>query len=135
MILRFFFTVCLLLAPLTGPCAFAQAPQSVAGEDEAPVPVPEPSERALQYYTSGNVLWVMDQVWSLLIPVLFLFSGFSARIRSWAQRLGRKWFFVIGLYVVIFSAINFVIDIPMTYYEGFVREHAYGLSNQTIGKW
>ena len=124
--------VCLLLSILVCWPLFVQAG---SGEDEAPVPVPEPSARAVEYYTSGNVLWVVDQMWAVLIPVLFLFSGFSARIRNWAQRLGRKWFFVIGFYVVIFSAISFVIDLPLSYYEGFVREHAYGLSNQTIGKW
>jgi hypothetical protein len=71
-----------------------------APEEEAPVPVPPPSDKALSYYRSGNVLWVVDLVWGLLIPALFLFTGFSARIRTWAQKLGRKWFFVVGIYFV-----------------------------------
>ena len=29
----------------------------------------------------------------------------------------------------------FVIDLPLAYYLGFVRQHAYGLSNQTLAKW
>jgi Zn-dependent protease with chaperone function len=99
------------------------------------VPVPEPSEKALSYYRSGNVLWVANIIWGLLIPALFLFTGFSGRIRNWAQRLGKNWFFVIGIYFVIFSIISFVIDLPLDYYEGYVREHAYGLSNQNFGKW
>ncbi len=66
---------------------------------------------------------------------MFLFTGFSARIRTWAQTLGRKWFFVVGLYFAIFSVITFAIDLPLSYYQGFVRQHAYGLSNQTFGKW
>jgi Zn-dependent protease with chaperone function len=110
--------------------AASPTPQSI-GE----VPVPEPSEKALSYYRGGNLLWIVDLVWGLLIPALFLFTGFSARIRNWAQRLGRKWFFVIGIYFIIFSIITFVIDLPLSFYEGFVREHAYGLSNQTFGKW
>ncbi|MBO0797777.1 MAG: M48 family metallopeptidase, partial [Blastocatellia bacterium] len=99
------------------------------------VPVPEPSEKALSYYRSGNRLFVIDQIWELLIPALFLFTGFSARIRNWARSLGRKWFFVIGIYFIIFSIIGFVIDLPLSYYEDFVRQHAYGLSNQTFNKW
>ena len=99
------------------------------------VSVPQPSEKALSYYRSGNVLWVANVIWGLLIPALFLFTGFSGRIRNWAQRLGKKWFFVIGIYFVIFSIIIFVIDLPLDYYEGYVRDHAYGLSNQTFGKW
>jgi Zn-dependent protease with chaperone function len=106
-----------------------------AQQSSAPVPAPEPSEKALSYYRSGIALWIVSIVWGLLIPALFLFTGFSARIRDWAQGLGRKWFFVIGVYFAIFSVINFVIDLPLSYYAGYLREHAYGLSNQAFGKW
>jgi Zn-dependent protease with chaperone function len=114
----------------------AQDSLATAQEDDtSPVAVPEPSEKAMSYYRSGNVLWFVNLFWGLLIPALFLFTGFSARIRNWAQKFGRKWFFVIGIYFIIFSAINFVIDLPLSYYQGFVRQHAYDLSNQTFGKW
>ena len=50
--------------------------------------------------------------------------------------LGRnKWFFTLVLYFVIFSIISFFIDFPLSYYQGFIREHAYNLSNQTFAKW
>ena len=110
-------------------------PTALPSPEEGPVPVPEPSEKALSYYRSGNVLWIVSIIWGLLIPALFLFTGLSARIRNWAEHLGRKWFFVIVIYFVIFSVITFVIDLPLSYYAGYVREHAYGLSNQTLGKW
>ena len=65
--------------------------------------VPEPTPQALSYYRSGNVLWVVGNIWDLLIPSLLLFVGVSARIRDWAQRIGRKWFFIIGLYFIAFT--------------------------------
>lgn len=108
---------------------------TVAQQESGAVAVPEPGEKALRYFRSGNVLWVVNTIWGLLIPAVFLFTGFSARIRNWAQKLGRKWFFVIALYFAIFALITFVIDFPLSYYQGFVREHAYDLSNQTFGKW
>lgn len=101
----------------------------------SPVPVPVPTEQAMRYYRSGNVLWVVNAAWGLLIPALFLLTGFSARIRSWARALGRKWFFVICIYVIAYLLLNFIIDLPLQYYQGFVRQHAYGLSNQVFGKW
>jgi Zn-dependent protease with chaperone function len=103
--------------------------------ESSPVSVPEPSERAMRYYRSGNFLWFVNVIWGLLIPALFLFTGFSARIRDWAKWVGRKWFLVIGAYFIIYLAINFVIDLPLSYYQGFLRQHAYGLSNQTFAKW
>jgi Zn-dependent protease with chaperone function len=99
------------------------------------VAVPEPTPQALSYYRSGNVLWIVDNVWGVLVPVAFLVTGFSAALRRRAQRIGRKWFFTIAVYFIAFSVITFVLDLPRVYYEGFVREHAYGLSNQTFAKW
>jgi hypothetical protein len=56
---------------LPPPSPQRQAPPPVAGvarvqamvlEDEtAPVTVPEPSEQAMRYYRSGNVLWLVEQ--------------------------------------------------------------------------
>ena len=83
---RFLFTACVAFFLVTVSCALAQARQISAPaseEDQGPVPVPEPGEKAVSYYTSGNALWVVNQLWALLIPALFLFSGFSARIRDW----------------------------------------------------
>ncbi len=108
---------------------------AAAQESAGPIAVPEPSDEAMRYYRSGNLLWVVNVIWGLLIPALFLFTGFSARIRDWARMLGRKWFFVIAVYVTMFLVITFVIDLPLAYYQGFVRQHAYGLSNQTLDKW
>ncbi|HVQ14933.1 MAG TPA: hypothetical protein VMS40_15135, partial [Vicinamibacterales bacterium] len=93
------------------------------------VAVPDPTPEALSYYRSGNVLFVLGNLWDLLIPSLLLFAGVSARIRDWARRSGRKWFFEIGLYFIAFTVIIFLVDLPLSYYQGFVRQHAYGLSN------
>ncbi|HEV2862726.1 MAG TPA: M48 family metallopeptidase [Pyrinomonadaceae bacterium] len=119
-------------SPQTEPAAQSDAPSA---SESGPVAVPEPSEKAQSYHRGGNVIWAVGVVWGLLVPALFLFTGLSARIRDWARRLGRKWFFVVGIYFVIFSLVNFVVSLPLAYYVGFVREHAYGLSNQTFDKW
>jgi STE24 endopeptidase len=102
---------------------------------EDPVPVPVPDAKAQSYYRSGNILWAINQVWAILIPLLFILTGFSAHIRNWAQKIGRRWFFQIAIYWIIFAAMKFPIDLPLSYYEDFIRAHAYGLSNQTIYKW
>ena len=39
------------------------------------------------------------------------------------------------LYWVQYLLVTRVVLFPMTVYEGFFREHAYGLSNQTFGAW
>jgi hypothetical protein len=97
--------------------------------------VPPATSTALRYYTSGNQLWVLDQVLSIVMLAVILFSGVSARLRALAQRIGRNWFFTIVVYFALFTIVTFVITLPLTYYEEFVRQHDYGLSNQTLQKW
>lgn len=151
--------------------AFAASPaQNQPGDRAAArVAVPEPTAEAMEYYHSGNVLWILGQVvvlaipaivlfsglsarlrdlarsgnvlWiiaqvvALAIPAIVLFSGHSARLRDLARRIGQKWFFSIVIYFVLYSLLNFELHFPLSYYVGFVRQHAYGMSNQTFGRW
>jgi STE24 endopeptidase len=101
----------------------------------APVPIPEPSEKALSYYHGGMAIGFFGTAWSWLVLGLLIFTGLSARIRDLSQRIGRRWFFTTGIYCSILIILFFVTDLPLSYYAGYLREHSYGLSNQTFGKW
>lgn len=136
MILSFAFVLALAVP---GPGAPAAAPpvrpQAAAVPETTPVAVPPATPAALRYYRSGNVLWIADQAISIAILLVILFTGFSATLRTWARRIGRTWFFTIAVYLVLFSVLTWVLGLPLDYYTSFVREHAYGLSNQTPQKW
>jgi Zn-dependent protease with chaperone function len=118
------------------PAAALQEPAVDPPDETQPVAVPEPSELALQYYRSGNVLWVANQAWSMLVLVALLATGLSARLRTIALRVARnRWFLALAVYFILFTLITSIVDLPRAYYEEFVRQHAYGLSNQTAQKW
>lgn len=99
------------------------------------VEVPQPSDKALQYHRTGTIWWAALTIWGLAVPLVFLFTGLSARIRDFAARLGRRWFFVVAIYVTIYGILLYLIDLPISYFAGYARQHAYGLSNQTFEKW
>ncbi len=128
----------LILSLLAVPALTAQP---VAGTSASPavssqpVPVPQPSDKAMRYYSSGNVLWGIDTLWSLVVPLLLLFTGLSARMRNVASRIGGDGFFTAPVYGILFVLVTFLLELPLAFYGGFVREHAYGLSSQTAGKW
>jgi STE24 endopeptidase len=104
--------------------------------ENGPVAVPEPSEKALRYYRSGNVLWAVENLWGFAVPLVILFTGLSARIRTLASRLaGGRWFPTIALFALLYGLLSFVIDLPLSYCTGFARPHAYGLSDQLPAKW
>ncbi|MDQ3221942.1 MAG: M48 family metallopeptidase [Gemmatimonadota bacterium] len=99
------------------------------------VAVPEPSLLAVRYHRSGTVLWAASTTLSLLIPALLLFTGMSARLRRLTQRIGRRWILMVALYALLFTLVTAVLTLPLSYYGEFVRQHAYGLSNQSFGRW
>ena len=108
--------------------------------DPGPVTVPEPSPLALRYYRTGNRWWTAGLLWGLAVPALLLFTGAAARLRSFAARLaggveGWRWVPAVVLFFALYTLVLFLADLPLAWYLGYVRQHAYGLSNQTLAKW
>lgn len=115
------------------PAPAAAAP--VADQSHEPVPVPQPDALTVQRYKSGNIIWAVDQLLGLALPLLFLATGWSARMRDKARQWGKWWYFTLAIYFLMLSAAMGALQLPWSFYVEFVREHAYGLSNQTLGKW
>ena len=103
--------------------------------DTAVVAVPEPSQTAIRYYHSGNVLWAVDTGVGLLVPALLLFSGFSSRLRTLAHRIGKRWLPAVAVYALLFTLVSSVLALPLAWYAGYVRQHEYGLSHQSFERW
>jgi Zn-dependent protease with chaperone function len=128
--------IALIVTLLVASDAFAGPPESTVELDEQGyVVVPEPTEEALRYYRSGNVLWLINRTWTLLVPALILLTGFSARLRDWASKRGGKRWRATLIFLLAYLGLTFVLDLPLSYYGGFVRPHAYGLSSQSASKW
>jgi STE24 endopeptidase len=101
----------------------------------AQVAVPEATEQALRYYQSGNILWIVQQAWSLIVPLLFLLWGLTGKMSTLAARWGRNWYFTIIVYLILFIAISQLLNFPLDFYSDYIRQHQYGLSTQTLSRW
>jgi len=122
--------------PDRSPAPASALPATTAAPAEGPVPVPVPSPRAMSYYRSGIALWLVGMIWGFLVPIVILWTGFSARLRDLASGGGRRGLFATtALYFLLYTVVTTLVDLPLAFYEGFVREHAYGLSQQTAAKW
>lgn len=99
------------------------------------VPVPEATPLAMQFYKSGNLLWLIEQAWSFILPLLFLVTGFTGKLGAFSTELGKKWFFSIAIYLILFTGICGVVNLPLEYYASYIRPHAYSLSSQTLSRW
>ena len=95
----------------------------------------EARKRSDSYFECGYVLIFVDGLYAVAVAALLLWTGISAQMRNLAQRFTRSRFLQAPIYVVMFIAATAVLTFPLTVYEGFFREHAYGLSNQNIWQW
>jgi len=69
------------------------------------------------------------------VSALLLWSGISAGMRNIAQRVTRSRFWQVPIFVGMFVVATTLLTFPLTAYETFFREHAYGLSNQNFWQW
>ena len=101
----------------------------------AQVAVPEASEQAMKFYKSCNLLWIVQQAWGFVIPLLFLARGFTGKLSSISTKIGKNWYFSIVVYLFFFVILYQLLNFPLAYYAGYLRLHDYGLSMQTFEKW
>jgi len=91
-------------------------------------------EKAIKYQKAKNIHYFVDQGYTILFLVLFLFLGISAFLRRQIEKITQKRFWVVAIYTLLFLVILFIVGFPSSYY-GFSLEHKYELSNQTFSQW
>ena len=87
------------------------------------------------YFEGGYWMLLWDYLVATAIMIFFLASGLSVRLRDFAERTTRSRILQTLLYAIPFLLITTILTFPLTYYEGFVRDHAYDLSTQSFGSW
>jgi len=95
----------------------------------------ETRARSDAYFEGGYWLQLLDLLWALGVAGLLLFTGLSTRLRDWAEERTRSRATQVMLYGMGYAVTVTLLTLPLTLYEGFLREHAYGLSTQTFAGW
>ncbi len=124
------------------PTASAPAPSIAPGTDPATatrawldtVPA-DKRAKSDAYFEGGYWLILWNFLLNAAIAIFLLGSGISARLRDWAERRTRFKAMQVALYAIAFLILNAVLTFPLSVYEGFYREHQYGLATQTFGGW
>jgi STE24 endopeptidase len=96
---------------------------------------PDKRARSDAYFEGGYWLILWDFLVAAAIYLLLLATGWSARMRDFAERITGRRPLQTLLYWVQFLVVTSLLSFPLTVYEGFIREHRYGLATQTFGPW
>ena len=91
--------------------------------------------RSDAYFEGGYWLILWDFLMSLFAYWLLLHFDWSASMRNFAARLTRFRPLQTIIVWVEFLVITSLIQFPLAIYEGYIREHKYGLATQTFGPW
>lgn len=96
-----------------------------------------PAQRARSdaYFEGGYWLLLWDFVASATVMWLLLHFRWSGRMRNLAERLTGFRPLQTAFYWIQFIVVVSVATFPLGMYEGYFREHQYGLLNQTFGPW
>jgi len=95
----------------------------------------EARARSDAYFEGGYVLKVVDLFYALCVAGLLLWLQISSRIRDWVEDRTHSRSYQVMLYAAAYVVLTTLAALPLAVYEGFFREHAYGLSNQSFMAW
>jgi STE24 endopeptidase len=97
-------------------------------------------DKATRYHRSKRRAEILGTAAAGTFLLALLFSGGAFYLREVSSFLGmRVEFFedaaTAATLTVVFALLMHVVELPFAYYQGFVLEHRYELSNETFGQW
>ncbi|HEX3529887.1 MAG TPA: M48 family metallopeptidase [Thermoanaerobaculia bacterium] len=127
----------LAFSTVPSPAPAAQSaldPEAATEAYLAQVP-PDVRNRSDSYFEGGEWLILWDFLAAMGVAALFLGTGLSASLRDRAERLTRFRPLQTFFYAACYFLLTAILIFPLTLYEGFFRERAYGLLNQGFSAW
>jgi STE24 endopeptidase len=82
-----------------------------------------------------DTLYFVDFVYAIAVLFLILQTRISRKLRAAAARVFRGPFWMSMLVFVLLTAVAAIFEYPLTFYQGFVVPHQFGLTHQTFGSW
>ncbi|MGA8538488.1 MAG: M48 family metallopeptidase [Terriglobales bacterium] len=91
--------------------------------------------RSNAYFEGGYWLILWDFLYGVVVALLLLNLRWSARMRDLSERVTRFKPVHTFVYWLQYLVLTTILVFPLTVYEGYFREHKYGLATQTFGPW
>jgi STE24 endopeptidase len=88
-----------------------------------------------RYESAKRFASVTGFVLDIVILIYLITSHLSIRLREFAEGISSSPWLSIVIYVVAAGAIFKVFDLLLNFYSGYILEHRFGLSRQSLGSW
>jgi STE24 endopeptidase len=95
----------------------------------------ETSKQARRYSKLKIRLTILELVLSTVFLVIVLLSGTSTQLKELVSKWTGNFYLQVGLYLLVFAALCYLLSLGLDFYGGYLLEHRFGLSNQTVLGW
>ncbi len=96
---------------------------------------PEKQKKAREYSRINRRLMVIDLAISAIYMLAWLLFGWSGALKHWLLQFTSNAWLLLLLFAIVFGGILFLINLSLSYYQGYTLPHRYELSTQNLGGW
>lgn len=94
-----------------------------------------PHDEAKAYSQEKHRLAILNMIFSPAVLIVFIYLGIPVYLSHIARLFSINQYLNLFVFYILFGAVYYVSLLPLQYYSGFVIEHKYSLSNQTLKAW
>jgi STE24 endopeptidase len=96
---------------------------------------PERQKLAKEYARIRRRLWLVDTSITAVYALAWLILGWSVLLRDWLSGYTTNPWVLVPAFAAVYGGIIFLINLPLSYYGGFVLPHRYDQSTQSFKDW
>ena len=96
---------------------------------------PQRQKQAKEYAKTRRRFMLLDLVLGTVLLLVWLLLGWSAFLRDWIFSWTQNQWVAVITFGAIFVAVFSILDLPLSFYTGYVLPHRFGQSNQTLWGW
>ena len=91
--------------------------------------------QAKQYSKSKTRLTIVQLLLTVAFLIIMISSGAYLFLKELVASWSGNFYLQVGLYLLIFGGIYYLLFLGLDFYGGFLLEHRFSLSNQTVVGW
>ena len=92
-------------------------------------------KEAKRYSRIRHRLIVVDTIFGGVYALAWLYLGWSKQLKESLLRFTTNDWMLVAGFGIIFGGIYYLLTLPLSYYEGFLLPHRFGMSNQSRSEW
>jgi Zn-dependent protease with chaperone function len=100
-----------------------------------PVILPTASPRVLHYEHLQYIVGFGGLFYSFAILWAILEFRLASKLRQLAERYSKQPILTLALTLILLTTVTFFLNVPLSFYGGYILPHEFGQSTESIGLW